>query len=151
MKYLILSFITIFISCQTPKDKDAYHMPTDPHSFSVPSEAKVTHLHWVANVDFSRKVIGATATWDVQFADGAQEIVFDTKGLTIKSVSLDNGAQAEFSLEEADSLLGQALRISVDNDTRSISIKYETQPAAEAVQWLDPDWDVLGERETATT
>jgi aminopeptidase N len=113
-------------------------MQADPHSFSVPSKARVTHLHWNANIDFTRKVIEATATWDIQVSPGEQEIVFDTKGLSIKNVSLDDGTQTEFSLDSADVLLGEALRIQLDNKTKSISIEYETQPGAEAVQWLEP-------------
>jgi len=113
-------------------------MQPDPHSYSQPSKAKVTSLHWVAKVDFSRKIIEATAKWDIHFAPGAKEIVFDTKGLSIKNVSLDDGRPAEFSLEKADSLLGQALVVPLDSKTKSVSIKYETQQAAEAVQWLEP-------------
>jgi leukotriene A-4 hydrolase/aminopeptidase len=113
-------------------------MQSDPHSFSAPSKARVTHLHWNATVDFTRKVIEATATWDIQVSPGEQEIVFDTKGLSIKKVSLDDGTQTEFSLDSADVLLGQALRIRLDNKTKSISIEYETQPGTEAVQWLEP-------------
>ena len=138
MKYLILSFFIILISCQSPKDKTTEDMLPDPHSFSAPGKARVTHLHWVATVDFNRRIVVATAKWDIQFAPGAQEIVLDTKGLSIKAVSLDNRRQAEFSLEKSDSLLGQALRIPFDQETKSIAIKYETQPGAEAVQWLDP-------------
>ena len=138
MKYLILIFFIILISCQSPEDKTMEDILPDPHSFSAPGEAKVTHLHWVATVDFNRRIVVATAKWDIQFAQGAQEIVLDTKGLSIKAVLLDNERQTEFSLQKSDSLLGQALRIPLDKETKSITIKYETQPGAEAVQWLDP-------------
>ena len=113
-------------------------MQPDPHSFSEPGKAKVTRLHWVAKVDFSRKIIGATAKWDIQFAPGSREIVFDIKGLSIKSVSLDDGTPTEFSLGKADSLLGQTLIVPLENKTKSVSITYETQQAAEALQWLEP-------------
>ena len=113
-------------------------MLKDPHSFSVPDKATVNHLHWVAKVDFSKKIIEATATWDIQFSPGTSEIVFDTKSLNIRSVILDNGRETQFSLSKADSLMGQALHVPFENDTKSISIKYETAPAAEALQWLEP-------------
>src|SRR5688572_5720852 len=138
MKYFTLSFITILISCQAPEDQRTEDMESDPHSYSQPSKAKVTRLHWVAKVDFNRKIIEATAKWDIQFTPGAKEIVFDTKGLSIKNVSLDDGKHTEFSLEKVDSLLGQALVVPLDSKTKSVSIKYETPQTAEAVQWLEP-------------
>ena len=138
MKYLILSLITIVIGCQSPTDKRTEDMRQDPHSFSEPHKAKVTHLNWKAKVDFSRKVIEATATWDIQPTPDANEIVFDTESLSIKSISLDGGREIEVSLGKADSLLGQALRIPIDKNTKSITIKYETRPSAQAVQWLEP-------------
>ena len=137
MKYFTLSFLTILLSCQSPEDQRTEEMQPDPHSYSQPSKAKVTHLHWVAKVDFSRKIIEATAKWDIQFAPGAKDIVFDTKGLSIKNVSIDDGEHTEFSIEKADSLLGQALIVSLDSKTKSVSIKYETMQTAEAVQWLE--------------
>ena len=138
MKYLILSFITILISCQSPEDKRTEDMHPDPHSFSEPNKARVRHLHWNANVDFTGKIIDGTATWDIQFTSDVTEIVLDTKGLSIKSVKYDNGRPAEFSLDTTDIQLGQALRIPINSETQSISIEYQTQPGAEAVQWLDP-------------
>ena len=71
-------------------------MAHDPHSFSVPSEAKVTHLRWRANVDFEKRMISATAEWEIEMKPDAAEIIFDTKGLDIQSVTLDNGVAATF-------------------------------------------------------
>ena len=50
-------------------------MQSDPHSFSEPDKAKVTHLRWDAEVDFVRKKIVATAEWYIQFKGGIKEIV----------------------------------------------------------------------------
>lgn len=121
-------------------------MRQDPHSFSEPQKAKVTHLHWKANIDFSRKTIEATATWDIQSAPDANEIVFDTESLSIQSISLDDGREVEVSLDQADSMLGQALRIPIDKSTKSITIKYNTQPGAQALQWLEPSQTAGKER-----
>jgi len=138
MKYLILSLTAILICCQPSDEKKIEIMQPDPHSFSMPNKAKVTHLRWNAKVDFSRKVIDATAHWLVQFNPGVDEIVLDTKALLIRDVKLNGGEQTKFILENADSLLGQALRISIKDDAKSISISYETQEGAEALQWLQP-------------
>jgi aminopeptidase N len=89
-------------------------------------------------VDFSRKVIEGTAVWDIISSPGADEIILDTKGLLVKAITSNTREQIKVSLDPADSLLGQALRIPIDKDTKSISITYETRPAGEALQWLDP-------------
>ncbi|HEX6892538.1 MAG TPA: M1 family aminopeptidase/hydrolase, partial [Chryseolinea sp.] len=136
MKYLILSLVASLICCQPPDEKEIENMQPDPHSFSVPDKAKVTHLRWNANVDFSLKVIEATAEWDIQFRPGVHEIVLDTKGVLIKEVRTNGEQQTNFTLDKIDPLLGQALRIPIKEDTKSISISYETQVGAEALQWL---------------
>src|SRR6185295_16693619 len=133
MKYLIFSLLAILISCRPPKETGTEPMHSDPHSYSEPDMAKVTHLHWDAKVDFSRRVIEATATWDIQSTPGANEIVLDTKGLSIKTISLDNGQHVEVSLDKPDSLLGEALRIPITNETKAITITYATRPGAQAV------------------
>lgn len=138
MKYFNLIILAILFSCKPHKETGTENMQSDPHSYSVPDKAKVTHLKWDAKVDFSRRVIEATAKWDIQNTADANEIVLDTKGLSIKNISLDNGQQVEVSLDKPDSLLGQALRIPINNATKTISITYETQPEAQALQWLEP-------------
>ena len=52
MKYLILSFLSTLICCQPSDEKTTKNMQSDPHSFSEPDKAKVTHLRWDAEVDF---------------------------------------------------------------------------------------------------
>lgn len=138
MKYLTLSIIIILTCCKTPVENKSENIRPDPHSFSVPDKARVTHLRWTANVDFNRKVINATAFWEIQSQPGADEIVLDTKALDIKSIVLNNEQKIDIEFGEADSLLGKALRIPIGGDTKSISITYETQTGSEALQWLDP-------------
>ncbi|HOX83740.1 MAG TPA: hypothetical protein PLS08_11975 [Chryseolinea sp.] len=38
----------------------------DIHSFAQPEEARATHLHWTANVDFETKTIAAVASWSIE-------------------------------------------------------------------------------------
>ena len=113
-------------------------MTMDPHSFSKPSEAVVTHLKWTANVDFSKQVIHATASWMIKKTPDADIILLDTKGLNITKVTLNDGTPAEFRLADPDSLLGRALAVLIRPDTRQINIEYETSPEGEALQWLTP-------------
>jgi aminopeptidase N len=94
-------------------------------------------LNWKATVDFDTKTIQAVATWNVETGKDAQEIIFDTKDLTLKKILIDN-QPAEHKLAEPDPILGQALSVSLTPDTKTVSIFYKTNPQAEALQWLSP-------------
>lgn len=113
-------------------------MINDPHTYAEPAEAKVTHLDWNAKVNFDQKMISATATWDIESSDDADEIVFDIYGLNIKKVSVD-GKEVEYKTGEFDEEMGSALRIPISPDSKQVSITYETGDQARALQWLDPE------------
>jgi leukotriene A-4 hydrolase/aminopeptidase len=134
----LIIFLIVLIACQPGNKSEQTAMINDPHSFSNPREAKVTHLHWKASVDFNNRVIEATATWNIEVKPDADIIRFDTKGLTIESVIIDNGQRAEYRLSEKDSLFGQALAVLIKPGTKQVEIKYKTSPNTEALQWLQP-------------
>jgi len=113
-------------------------MPQDPHSFSIPSDARVNHLRWKAIIDFDLRLIQATASWDIASTPDTDIIIFDTKGLVVKKITLDNDQPTEFRLAAPDSLLGSALAIMIRPGTKRINIDYQTAPDAEALQWLAP-------------
>ena len=110
----------------------------DIHSFAKPDEARATHLHWNAKVDFENKTIKAIATWTIEAQQDADIILFDTKGLIIEKITLDNNINTTFRLSENDSLLGQALAVLIHPGTKQVKIYYQTSPDAEAIQWLSP-------------
>lgn len=138
MKVLFPFFcLLILVSCETPQPyAPMIQLPTDVHSYAQPNVARVTHLAWKAQVDFGSKTIQATATWTIQ-SESAKEIILDTKGLSIEEVKVD-GKKSDFSLGSADAILGQALTIPIEKDTKTIAIHYRTSPDAEALQWLSP-------------
>ncbi|MEJ7643180.1 MAG: M1 family metallopeptidase [Chryseolinea sp.] len=141
MKNITLPFILlliIFNNCTPVEKREHETMLTDPHSFSIPANARVSHLKWTATVDFESRIIKATATWEIKASPGEDLIILDTKGLSISKVTLDDNKPGEFRLAEVDSLLGQALAIMIHPDTKRISIDYQTAPGAEALQWLQP-------------
>ena len=113
-------------------------MKRDPHSFSNPDEARVTHLAWKATVDFETKTIRATATWTIDRSDKADRIIFDTNDLNVEKVSINDNDNPEYKMEAPDSILGQALSITLGADTKTVSITYTTSPNGEALQWLSP-------------
>jgi len=126
----------IFFACQPPKTETV--TPPDIHSFSNPNEARVTHLHWKAAVDFDKKIINAVAAWDIQPSTSASHIIFDTKKLTIEKVVLDDKEDTTYKLEKDIPIFGQSLTIDIKPSTKKVTLYYQTSPDAEAIQWLSP-------------
>ncbi len=142
--FLILSILVY--SCQMIEKNEVNRvnevdlLTKDSHSFAQPQKARIVHLDWQAEVSFVNKVIKAKAIYKIQGSKRAKEIILDTKNLLIDSVFLNDTIAIEnFKLGEKDEILGQALRIPIDNQTQSVSIIYSTRPEAEALQWLSPE------------
>ena len=108
----------------------------DPHSYAMPAEARVAHLHWQANVNFDSKTIDAVADWTIE-NESADTIRFDTKDLNIRSVKLDKGEKAAFRMGKQDPIFGEELAVSIKPDTKRVTIEYTTSQDAEALQWLN--------------
>ena len=109
---------------------------TDFHSYSQPDEARVVHLNWDASVDFDRRVITGTATYDIACAADAERIVFDINGLTIESAHVD-GVPADFNIGPEQVFIGQPLSIPVTGETKQVAIRYATAPDADALLWVE--------------
>ncbi|MBF9140393.1 M1 family metallopeptidase [Hymenobacter properus] len=119
-------------------------LPTDPHSSASRSAARVQHLALHLTVDFGSHTLSGSATWQLAEPSAAEEIVFDTRDLTIEAVEVleANGATtaANFTLDEAaDRVLGQALRVELTPAVTAVRIHYRTAPTAAALQWLAPE------------
>ena len=112
-------------------------MKQDPHSYAEPLKATVRHLHWKAQVDFENRIIAATASWTITEQD-CDSIIFDTKDLVIRAITLNGKDAATYKLGKRDPILGQALSVSLQPQTTSVEIQYETSADAEALQWLNP-------------
>jgi leukotriene A-4 hydrolase/aminopeptidase len=110
----------------------------DYHSFANPKEIKVTHLGLDLDVDFDRKILsGEVQVSFERITENASQLILDTRDLDIHGVNF-NGQAIPFELEESDSFLGAALKISVPADSEKISIRYNTSPNASGAQWLTP-------------
>lgn len=110
----------------------------DYHSFANPESIKVTHLNLDLTVDFSQKVLRGTAKLDFdKINPEAKQLILDTRDLTINGVSV-LGEAVEYTLDDSDSFLGDALTIQVPNNANSVVIDYQTSPKASGVQWLTP-------------
>jgi leukotriene-A4 hydrolase len=153
MKKLLIPFIALVIcSCNNepapktttePERSDKtkqmianMKLARDPHTWSKPNEARVTHLDWKAKVDFASKTITATASYDISNITGGNDIIFDTKDLNISEVKVD-GQATMFSLGEAKEFIGQPLHVPITPQSKKVSITYTTAPGAEALLWVE--------------
>lgn len=107
----------------------------DKHSHARPDRARITHLDLAIDVDMLAKRIHGTARYTI--AGNGDRIILDTDGLAIEGVTLDDGAEAVFSLGDSTHL-GRPLQVDLVPGTEHITITYHTGDHARALQWLDP-------------
>ncbi len=115
---------------------------TDFHSFSKPEEAVVSHLNWNASVNFDDRIIRATAIYDIDVRESAERIILDCVDLTIESVTVD-GKIVEWSIGPEQPFIGQPLSIPINGKSKRISIQYASDPAADALLWVEGDQPFL--------
>jgi aminopeptidase N len=107
----------------------------DIHSFAKPEVARVTHVALDLAADFAEKRMRGSATLEVQAAPGGKEIVLDSKGLEIGSVTNEAGQKLPFAVGAVDPNLGSPLTVTLNGANR-IRISYASAPDAAALQWL---------------
>jgi hypothetical protein len=111
----------------------------DPHSFARPAEARVTHVALDLGVDFAAKRLGGTARLDIQRRPDARQIILDSNGLEIESITGADGAPLQWQVGAKDPNLGAPLAVALKPDTQRILIRYKSAPEAGALQWLTPE------------
>ncbi len=114
----------------------------DQFTYANYQEVVVKHAALDLDVNFDRKVLdGAVTLRFERLTAGAQTLTLDTKDLLIKAVSLetkDGWMPADYTLADADPVLGSAMSIAIGADAEHVRIIYETSPTAEGLQWLTP-------------
>ena len=110
----------------------------DIHSYAKPLEARVTHVALDLGVDFEAQRVGGTATLDVQAKPGVDEIILDSKGLEIESITTVDGKPLPYEIGPSDEALGAPLTIQM-GDAEKIVIRYKSAPNSGALQWLTPE------------
>ncbi len=135
---LALLFGANFANAQT-SDKFA----EDTHSYSNPQAVRVRHIALDWNVLFDAKVISGTATLTLDRADKNAPLILDTRELAIENIhASDDGvkySEVEYTLGEADSILGASLTIELGAKTRFVRVFYTTSQNASGLQWLVPE------------
>jgi aminopeptidase N len=140
---IVVTLAVIGAGCSSGPDPEAPFR--DIHSHARPDEARVTHVDLDLVADFAAKELSGTATLDLRVADGADEVVLDTRDLTILAVTAPGDRPLEWEMGSADSILGQPLTVSLPDGVERLVIRYRTRPEAGALQWLEPAQTAGGE------
>lgn len=141
----ILASVFILASCTNAKKKEQSSNNEeimkknlkDIHSTSNYQLVQSTHLALDLTADFESKKLKGFVTHSIK-NNGADQIIFDTKDLTIEKVVLDDNKETTFKYVKEDEILGQSLAVDINKNSKSVTIYYETSPESEAVQWLNP-------------
>lgn len=122
----------------TPTENTAVVQDTlsrDVHTLSNADSITAKHLALDLTVDFDKKELRGSATWDVKNEKGAKELILDSRKLLVSKVLVD-GKEGSFYLGKTIPFLGEALHIPVPETVQKVQIFYQTAPGAEALQWL---------------
>lgn len=136
MRYTLILLFAV-VSCQT-KDIQQSTQAIDQHTSASKSKARVEHLSLDINVDMNKHVISGLAKYMLKEHLNSDTIYFDTKDLNISKVTdIDSKQELNFKLLDRDKILGSALEIILNANTKNIAIEYATSENAAALQWID--------------
>ncbi|MCP4478902.1 MAG: M1 family metallopeptidase [Planctomycetaceae bacterium] len=111
-----------------------------PHSCARPDQIAIAHLHLDLIVDFESQKLTGSATMKLDRRTAASNLYLDTNGLKIFKVqSQPDGKELKWNLGEHEPNLGSSLSIELVDGVDEVTVYYESQPGAEAVQWLTPE------------
>jgi leukotriene A-4 hydrolase/aminopeptidase len=110
----------------------------DPHSYFDDAQPRTKSWRLRLRADFERKVLRGEAT--LLFKEAARgPLDLDTKGLSVEGAVTDTGAPVPFVLGPEEPILGRRLRLDLPPGAKSVTVSYETSPAAVGLQWLSPE------------
>lgn len=110
----------------------------DPHSCARPEQARITHLHLEAEIDFTEKCLKGRVVLHIDKTAECEELWLDTYRLNIYKAALDeSNTETFFELGPHDKHMGSALKINILPDTQIVTVYYHTTEDAKALQWID--------------
>ncbi len=106
-------------------------------SYANPAQVVMTHLDLDIDVDFDRRVISGTATFDLDHKTDANAVYFDTWALRVMDVTAD-GKKTRWTLGDSLPLVGRPLSVAITPETHRVAVRYETIADASGcgAQWL---------------
>ncbi len=111
----------------------------DSHSCARPQEVTLSHLSLKLKLNFEKNIATGIAQLTLSRKPGFNEIWIDTRQLNIEGVIDENGNKLNFELQPEKPWLGKALKIQLNDNTKSVVIAYSTTPESAALQWLKPE------------
>lgn len=116
----------------------------DSFTFARPQEARVAHIDLDLALDFAAKTVSGTATLDVLAAPGANQLLLDSKGLKVESITDLTGPTPRdlvVTSGRVEEGKGSPLTVSFGPgpERRRVAIRYSAPADAEALQWLAPE------------
>ena len=109
----------------------------DPHSFSDPAQAVITHIRFRLVPDFTERVLRVRADYQLD-RPVRGSLYLDTRRLQIAGIHQGNSAVA-WSFDRDDPILGQRLHLAGLDRAQEFSIESVSSPSAAALQWLEAD------------
>lgn len=145
---LIAALVTAPAGCDAgpvpaapPAPRSGASQMIDIHSAGRPAEVVVRHARIDWNLDFDRKVLEGSVTWDLEVSVPGAPLWLDTRGLLIEGVfaPVEDGLEERpYELLPEDPIIGRPLRIDLREGDRRIVVRYATTSESEGLQWLDP-------------
>jgi leukotriene-A4 hydrolase len=145
MKKIAVVLLAFMVWSCSDKSEETKESTPDPHSFSNMDEVVVKHLTLDLKVDFESKTLDGNVKLDLEQLKPTNQLVLDTRDLTIHRVVLNNGQEADFKMGETEEIFGTPLIIPIDENTTEATVYYTTSPDAAALQWLTPE-QTLGKK-----
>lgn len=134
------------IGCQSNTEKqettDETATPVevvDPHSRSNALEINPEHVSLDIEVDFEKHQITGSAKWKLNPNTSIDKAIFDIYQLEIDSILYADGNKANFKIGSHDPILGAALEVELQENTKELTIYYKTGDDATALLWLTPE------------
>lgn len=143
---LLLVLTCILISCspvaedESGKDLNENPKHVDAHTYANVDQIRTKHLHLELDVNFENHTIYGVARHEMN-SHSADTAIFDIKALEIKKVTLGdkNEVPTDFVIGKHDDMLGEALNVKINKDTKYINIYYQTTDETEALDWLSAE------------
>lgn len=138
---IIIALAFAVASCnnnpQQKEQTDKTNIAKDLHTQSNADSVQVKHLELDIAVDFDRKQISGSATWNINNTNSKRSLKLDTYDLGIDSVYVD-GKNSSFITGAFVEHLGSVLQIPIESSSKQVKVYYHTGKNARALQWLEP-------------
>jgi len=110
----------------------------DYHSYANTEQVKVIHFDLDLAINFEQKQLrgSVTLTLKHQTSIAAQELVLDTRELTIERIEGEKSQTLNYIMSEPNHILGSRLVVELPQGDNKVTIFYKTSPQAEGLQWL---------------